>query len=136
LPTLRVTVLCLALVAGLAAGSQALVQAVNATPPAAAQAQNPVPAEQASVDRGERVYRANCASCHGPDGDGDGPTSAAMPPAPRHLAEVVPQQTDGELAYRIANGLSGTAMPGFAATLSETDRWDLVNYLRHRWDDR
>jgi mono/diheme cytochrome c family protein len=38
--------------------------------------------------------------------------------------------TDGELAYRIAVGTYGTGMPSFAATLSETDRWDLVNYLR------
>jgi mono/diheme cytochrome c family protein len=38
--------------------------------------------------------------------------------------------SDGSLAYRIAVGTVGSGMPGFAGTLSETDRWDLVNYLR------
>jgi mono/diheme cytochrome c family protein len=38
--------------------------------------------------------------------------------------------TDGGLAYRIAVGTAGSGMPGFAGTLSETGRWDLVNYLR------
>jgi len=36
---------------------------------------------------------------------------------------------DGELFWKISNG--HTPMPGFAADVSETDRWQLVNYVRY-----
>jgi mono/diheme cytochrome c family protein len=45
----------------------------------------------------------------------------------------VPVLTDGELAYLIASGTVATRMPAFSITLSENDRWDLVNYLRATW---
>lgn len=51
----------------------------------------------------------------------------------RDLGSDVPTLSDGALAYRIANGSLGTAMPGFALTLTPADRWDLVNYLRSAW---
>jgi putative copper resistance protein D len=38
--------------------------------------------------------------------------------------------SDSSLEYVITNGVAGTGMPAFASTLSENDRWDLVNYLR------
>jgi putative copper resistance protein D len=41
--------------------------------------------------------------------------------------------SDGALAHRIAAGTAGTRMPAFAATLTENDRWDLVNFLRDQW---
>jgi mono/diheme cytochrome c family protein len=56
-----------------------------------------------------------------------------MIPSPGSLSGPVQDMTDGALAHRIAVGSAGTRMPAFAATLSETDRWDLVNYLRSRW---
>jgi mono/diheme cytochrome c family protein len=34
------------------------------------------------------------------------------------------------LAYVMAVGTVGSGMPGFASTLTQDDRWDLVNYLR------
>jgi mono/diheme cytochrome c family protein len=48
----------------------------------------------------------------------------------RPLQRSAAPLSDGSLAYRIAVGTVGSGMPGFAGTLSETDRWDLVNYLR------
>jgi mono/diheme cytochrome c family protein len=56
-----------------------------------------------------------------------------MLPPPGDLADRVAELSDGALAYRIAVGSDGTRMPAFAATLSENDRWDLVNYLRSRF---
>ena len=37
------------------------------------------------------------------------------------------------LYFRITNGMVTTAMPSFAGSLTENDRWDLVNYLRGTW---
>jgi mono/diheme cytochrome c family protein len=129
----RTVLVVLAVVAGIGAGSRALVAAANAPPPAAAAQPNPVDATEGSVARGENLYLANCASCHGVGGLGDGPAAAGMLPPPGALPDRVGETTDGALAYRIAVGSGGTRMPAFAATLSENDRWDLVNYLRSRW---
>jgi len=101
---------------GLLTGSRDLVAAADVAPPAAATQANPVPATAASVARGARIYRANCAACHATDG-GD-------------LAAAVGAEADGALAWRVAVGTAATRMPGFASTLSSIDRWDLVNYLR------
>jgi putative copper resistance protein D len=73
---------------------------------------------------------ANCSSCHGRDGSGNGPAAGGLLPPPGALASEVSTASEGDLAYVITNGVAGTGMPGFAATLSENDRWDLVNYLR------
>jgi mono/diheme cytochrome c family protein len=61
--------------------------------------------------------------------------AGTLPPL-RPLADLVPQLSDGAIARRIEVGTAGTRMPPFAATLSENDRWDLVNYLRATWPDR
>ncbi len=127
-----VVLLLLAITVGIGAGSRAVVEAANGPPPGTAAAANPVTPDAASVKRGEDSYLANCAACHGINGLGDGPTAEWMFPAPGSVPAVVRTLTPGELEYRITNGLAGTRMPAFAATLSENERWDLVNYLRAR----
>jgi mono/diheme cytochrome c family protein len=84
-----------------------------------------------SAENGERIYLANCASCHGINGDGDGPVDI-VPAGP--LSDALRAMSDAEVSYRIANGLAGTAMPAFAASLTAQERRDLVTYLRERWD--
>jgi hypothetical protein len=38
--------------------------------------------------------------------------------------------TDAQLFEWITNGFPGSQMPAFRATLSDTDRWHLVNFIR------
>ncbi|HEX6128780.1 MAG TPA: cytochrome c, partial [Candidatus Limnocylindria bacterium] len=116
--------------------SRALVDAANAPPASAAQQANPVEATEVSISRGRVLYLANCSSCHGADGAGDGPIAPGMLPPPPALADRVREMSDGAIAYRIAVGSAGTRMPTFAATLTENDRWDLVNFLRDRFGPR
>jgi copper transport protein len=128
-----IVLLLLAIALGIGAGSRAVVEAANAPPASTAAVLNPVAPDAASVKRGEDIYLANCAACHGVNGAGDGPTAEWMFPPPGSLPAAVDRLTTGDLEYRITNGLAGTRMPAFAVTLSENDRWDLVNYLRARW---
>lgn len=132
-PALRITLVVLALVTGIGVGSRAAAEVANQPPAAAAAAVNPIASTADSVARGRNLYLANCAACHGITGAGDGLTAADLLPGPGMLPSSVPRLTDGELAYLIASGTVATRMPAFSITLSEHDRWDLVNYMRSTW---
>jgi copper transport protein len=127
---LRVVLVAVVVVGVLGAGSRSLVAAANAPPAGALAEHRPEPGFVASVAEGEAIYRANCAACHGIDGDGDGPVRTLPPAGP--LDAAVDRMSSAELSYRIANGLAGTPMPAFAATLTESERWHLVRYLEER----
>ena len=133
----------------------------------------------ASIEHGRELFRgpvANCASCHGPQGAGDGTvndyddwtkdwtTAAGLDPAdreqlrpmlqagalkPRH---ILPRNLQSgvyrggarpeDLYRRIVLGIEGTPMPAaplqpdIPGGLSESDVWDLVNYLLSLPGDR
>ncbi len=91
---------------------------------------SPLEPSAARVLAGRATYQARCLPCHGPRGRGDGPAGAALDPPPADLLLHVPQHTDGELFYFIARGVPGSAMPAWRTILSETERWELVQYLR------
>jgi mono/diheme cytochrome c family protein len=117
----------LAVIAAVGIGSRAVVEAANRPIQSAV---SPIPATAASIERGRLIYLANCSSCHGITGSGDGPQAAGMLPAPGAIGSTVASLTDGALHYLVTTGVAGTKMPSFATSLSEIDRWDLVNYLR------
>jgi mono/diheme cytochrome c family protein len=126
----RVGLVGVVTVAGIGAASRSVVDAANA--PVAALLDSP-PATSANVEQGENIYLANCASCHGRDGTGDGPIVTT--PAPGSLVESVRDTSAAELSYRIAYGVAGTPMPAFAGALTRDERWALVAYLRSRWSE-
>jgi mono/diheme cytochrome c family protein len=129
LAPLRGPLIVIGILLVLGAGSRSVVEAANRPTNAALAAFGD--GQDGSVEAGERIYLANCASCHGVDGAGDGPTGTL--PAPEPMEAVAARMSDAELSYRIANGLAGTPMPAFAASLTEQERRDLVGYLRQRW---
>src|SRR5262249_21744869 len=88
-----------------------------------------------AIVHGARLFAANCTTCHGIDGRGDGPAAPSLPIHPADLtAEHFWAHSDGELFWYISHGFAtpdgGVAMPGFAGTLSSEARWDLIDYLR------
>lgn len=99
-------------------------------PEDAAKRKNPVAASAASIAQGKKLFQANCASCHGAQGKGDGPAGAALNPRPADLAAMAGQHPDGDFAWKIANGRG--PMPAWKGTLKENQIWDLVNYLQSR----
>lgn len=77
----------------------------------------------------KKLVDTNCVSCHGPNGKGNGPAAAALPPPkPADWTSArVASETDGEIFWKISNGRG--AMPPWKH-LPETDRWKLVDYIR------
>lgn len=88
-----------------------------------------------SVKRGEQLYMANCAECHGSDAHGDGPLAKQLNPPPVDLIVHTPQHSDQQLLDFITNGIPTTAMPAFGNTLSAQDREAILNYLRNLTKD-
>ncbi len=89
-----------------------------------------LPTAPLDTAKGHPLYTANCASCHGERGRGDGPVA-------RNLSVIVPAIGDPHatptltptLAYNVASvGVRQTPMPSFAA-LPPQDRWNIVNYI-------
>ena len=95
---------------------------------------NPVPVDQATLDRGAPLYSTLCASCHGDGGMGDGPAGANLDPVPAPLAHTSQMMGDDLLFWRISEGGAmapfNSAMPAWTDSLDEQARWDLVNYVR------
>jgi copper transport protein len=102
-------------------------------PPAVENAQaNPIPPNSDSIATGGSLFVTNCVPCHGVSGKGDGPIGLTMNPRPADLTQhAIPgAHTDAQLYEWITNGFPGTRMPAFRASLSDTDRWNLVNFIR------
>ncbi len=83
------------------------------------------------IESGARLYQANCASCHGADGDGDGPQAAGLssPPSDFTDQEFMAQRSAADFYQAVSAGIA-PAMPAYADRLSEAERWALAAYLR------
>jgi len=100
-------------------------------PASAANRPNPVPVNAKTIALGKKIYVDNCLGCHGPQGRGDGPTAAVLEKKPANLGVRIEEtgERDGELFWKISEG--HPPMPRWKVTpLSETQRWQLVNYIR------
>lgn len=130
---LRIGLVVAAVVTGLSLTARAVVAEANRTPELWEAAVNPLAGDPEAIAAGAEVYRANCSSCHGPAGAGDGPMAEDLVRAPDDLAGIVPYRLDGELGWTIGAGIAGTQMPAFGTTLLEDERWELLSYLRDQW---
>jgi mono/diheme cytochrome c family protein len=130
---LRIVALLAAVAIGTSLLARDVVAFANRPPDLWRAAVNPLAGDPDAIAVGASLYRANCASCHGPDGAGDGPAVGSLVRGPGDLAGIVPRRLDGELAWTLAAGVAGTQMPEFGTTLLEGERWELVSFLRSHW---
>jgi len=63
------------------------------------------------LERGQRVYSRDCATCHGIHGAGDGPGAAGLHPHPADFSEQ--EYSLDRLSFALWNGVAGTAMPAW-----------------------
>jgi mono/diheme cytochrome c family protein len=87
---------------------------------------------------GAKVYRADCAACHGTPGH-DVPYATYMYPPPPQLwkkhatGNVVGVSDDdaGETYWKVANGIRLTGMPAFNHVLTDTQMWQVTLLLKN-----
>jgi mono/diheme cytochrome c family protein len=86
---------------------------------------------QASIEEGDKLYGADCAACHGMEGNK--PTDAGRwmyPRAADLTSPAVQQYSDRELFWIVKNGIRLSGMPAFGRVESDEHIWNLVNYVR------
>ncbi len=94
---------------------------------------NPGSLDKGYIVAGKEIFmnKARCAMCHGEKGNGDSPMAAAFNPKPRDFTSMEWQKvrTDGEIFWAITEGTEYGMIP-FGGSLSEKERWQVVNYIR------
>ncbi len=100
-----------------------------AAPASADAMSNPLKGNATATAEGKKLYVANCVVCHGDKGQGDGVAAAGLAKSPAdHSSAAVQKQTDGAIFWKLSEG--NTPMPAYKAVYNETQRWQLVNYIR------
>lgn len=89
---------------------------------------NPVQLDNDSMARGRIVYVNNCAVCHGETIEGTDPKESGLELATPDLKKRLLTHTDGDFFWKIMNGRG--EMPSFNDQLSDTEVWDVINYIR------
>ncbi len=90
-------------------------------------AQAPIPADEANLLAGARVYVVQCAVCHGIPSKEQTAIAKGEFPRPPHLfkGKGVTDDEAGETYWKVANGIRLTGMPGFSQHLSATEMWQV-----------
>jgi len=83
----------------------------------------------ALIARGEKVYNANCAVCHRPDGKGAGPVK------PLDASAVVLDADKNAQLEVVLHGRLNGAMPAWKGKLSETEIAAAVTYTKNAWSN-
>lgn len=84
------------------------------------------------ISKGKELYDANCQSCHGATGLGDGPAGIALNPKPRnfHNAEGWTNGNSIEGMYKtLQEGIISKGMAAYEY-LSPLDRFSIIHYIR------
>ena len=94
------------------------------------------PNAYADTEQAIRIYRENCAPCHGESGKGDGVGARSLPvrPADHTNLEVMNARTDAFLRDVIAKGGNAMGlssfMPAWQGIFKDKEIEDLVAYIR------
>jgi len=92
-----------------------------------------VPADEANMVAGAKVYKEQCATCHGIPGEPKGAIALGMYPAPPQLFHGVGVTDDDawESYWKVENGIRLTGMPGYKGQLTETQIWQVAVLVKN-----
>jgi len=93
----------------------------------------PVPENEQSFLEGAKVYKEQCAVCHGLPGEPKNAIASGMFPAPPQLFKGTGVTDDEawETYWKVYGVIRMTGMPGFGDRLSETKMWQVSVLLRN-----
>jgi mono/diheme cytochrome c family protein len=84
------------------------------------------------IAKGEQVYVNFCIHCHGIYHDGNGTVGQSFVPLPEDLRGIRVQNklSPAKLFHEISYGIPGGRQPPLATTVSVTDRWRVIAYVK------
>ena len=95
----------------------------------ASRVNNPVPATDANLIDGMKVYTMNCALCHGALDNKPSPLQHSMYPPPPQLILEPLDDPEWHIFFAIRSGVRYTGMPAWERVLSEQDLWKVTGFL-------
>jgi thiosulfate dehydrogenase len=101
--------------------------ALNARVKREAPKSSPIQPSDEVYGAGARLYRNNCAVCHGLPGQDQTAIAKGEFPKPPELFKDkgVTEDPVGETYWKVANGIRLTGMPGFSGSLSSEQMWQV-----------
>ncbi len=102
------------------------IQRANVPPP-------PIPADEETLLAGAKVYKENCAMCHGLPSQTPPAISNHMFPPPTLMFKGtgVTDDPPKESYWKAVNGIRLSGMPSFKHTLTDTQLWQVSQLLAH-----
>lgn len=82
------------------------------------------------IRRGDALYRAQCAQCHGGPGQAPEPYALGLNPPPPPLVTSARERPAAEVYWIIRQGIKMTGMPAWQYRMTDEQIWDVVGYLR------
>lgn len=98
---------------------------------------NPMEYSDENLERGTKVYRIFCSSCHGTAADGKGHlvTSGVYKyPVRTLVSEEMKMRSDGEIFHTITLGFG--VMAAYGSIIRPEDRWKAIMYIREQQKTR
>jgi thiosulfate dehydrogenase len=95
--------------------------------------QSPVPEDETNFLAGAKVYKDNCAMCHGLPGEPKTTIADGMFPPPPQLfrGTGVTDDETWETYWKVSGGIRMTGMPAFSEHLGETKMWQVSVLLKN-----
>jgi len=92
-----------------------------------------VPADEKNLLDGAKVYKENCAVCHGLPGGTPTAIADGLAPRPPQLFKGtgVTDDDEWESYWKIEGGIRMTGMPGFKGRLNETQIWQVAVLVKN-----
>jgi mono/diheme cytochrome c family protein len=81
------------------------------------------------VQRGARIFSAQCAQCHGGPGFAQAKIGQSMQPLPGPLVDASTRWQPRELYWITRHGIKMSGMPAWQFHLSEDDLWAVVAFM-------
>lgn len=89
------------------------------------------------IAKGADLYKANCSSCHGNEGKGDGIAGSGLNPKPRNFTDPDGWKNGAKLSgmwKTLEEGIPGTGMVAYNY-LTVVDRFALIHYMHSLMSD-
>lgn len=92
-----------------------------------------VPADEANLIAGAKVYKEQCSNCHGLPGEPKSAIAQGMFPDPPQLFHGVGVTDDEpwETYWKVENGIRMTGMPGFKSQIGEKEIWQVTMLVKN-----